>query len=54
MVAEVSSRPTLLFLDDIDVVKSVGNVDIIKANEDKITNETIGSLDPLKRKVIFL
>ena len=50
----ISARPTLLVLDDIDVVKSVNNVDIINANERKILGETIPALDPLKRKVIFL
>lgn len=50
----MSSRPTLLVLDDIDVTKSVNNVDIIRQNEQKITGETIGSLDPLRRKIIFL
>lgn len=51
---EMSSRPTLLILDDIDVTKSVNNVEIINNNEKKILGETIGALDPLRRKIIFL
>lgn len=50
----ISARPTLLILDDIDVVKSVSNIDIINANEKKILWETIAALDPLRRKIIFL
>jgi len=50
----MSSRPTLLILDDIDVMKSVTTSDIINANERKILSETIWALDPLKRKIIFL
>lgn len=50
----MSARPTLLILDDIDVMKSVTTSDIINANERKILSETIGALDPLKRKIIFL
>lgn len=49
-----SARPTLLVLDDIDVIKSVNNVEIINQNEKKILWETISALDPLKRKIIFL
>lgn len=52
--AEMSARPTLLILDDIDITKSVNNVDIINQNEQKIKTETIGALDPLRRKIIFL
>ena len=44
----------MLILDDIDVTKSVSNVDIINSNQKKILGETIPALDPLKRKVIFL
>lgn len=51
---EMSARPTLLVLDDIDVTDSVRNVQIINANEAKIKGETIGALDPLRRKIIFL
>lgn len=51
---EISARPTLLILDDIDVVKSVSNVEIINQNEKKILWETIAALDPLRRKIIFL
>lgn len=54
MQSETSARPTLLILDDIDVVKSVSNVDIINQNEQKIKSETIWALDPLRRKIIFL
>ena len=43
-----------MILDDIDVVKSVNNIDIINSNEKKILSETIAALDPLRRKVIFL
>ena len=50
----MSSRPTLLILDDIDVMKSVTTADIINSNERKILSETIWALDPLKRKIIFL
>jgi len=50
----ISARPTLLVLDDIDVVKSVNSVDIINNNEKKILWETIPALDPLRRKIIFL
>jgi phage terminase large subunit-like protein len=49
-----STRPTLLILDDIDVEKSVQNSDIIEANERKILGETIGALDPVRRRIIFL
>jgi len=49
-----AKRPTLLFLDDIDVEKSVKNIDIIDDNERKISGETIGSLDAKKRQIIFL
>jgi len=51
---EMASRPTLLVLDDIDITKSVNNIDIINQNEKKIMWETIGALDPLRRKIIFL
>lgn len=51
---ERSARPTLLVLDDIDVADSVSNVDVINRNEHKILSETIGALDPLNRKIIFL
>lgn len=54
MQDEISARPTLLILDDIDITKSVNNIDIINQNEQKITTETIGALDPLRRKIIFL
>jgi len=54
MEEEMSARPTLLILDDIDVVKSVTNSDIINQNEKKILGETIPALDPLRRKIIFL
>lgn len=54
MQEETSARPTLLVLDDIDVVKSVSNIDIINQNEQKIKSETIWALDPLRRKIIFL
>lgn len=51
---EMSARPTLLILDDIDVVKSVENIKIIDKNEKKIMGETIPALDPLRRKIVFL
>lgn len=51
---EISSRPTVLILDDIDVLKSVLNVEIINNNERKILGETIAALDPLRRKIVFL
>ena len=50
----ISARPTLLVLDDIDVNKSIANVEIINSNEKKILWETIAALDPLRRKIIFL
>lgn len=50
----MSARPTLLILDDIDVSKSVSNIEIIQQNEKKILGETISALDPLRRKIIFL
>jgi hypothetical protein len=49
-----SVRPTLLILDDIDVEKSVQNETIIDQNERKIIGETMGALDPARRRVIFL
>lgn len=48
------SRPDLLILDDIDVEKSVRNVDIIDNNERKILGETMGALDPTNNRIIFL
>lgn len=54
MKSEMSARPTVLILDDIDIVKSVTNVDIINQNEAKILWETIPALDPLRRKIVFL
>lgn len=47
-------RPSLLILDDIDVEKSVKTESIIDANERKVLGETIGALDPTRRRVIFL
>lgn len=49
-----AKRPTLLFLEDIDVAKSVDNIDIIDKNEKKISGETIGAMDATKRQIIFL
>jgi len=49
-----NSRPTLVIFDDIDVDKSVANPDIIENNERKILGETIGALDPVRRRIIFL
>lgn len=49
-----SSRPTLLVLDDIDVMDSVRNVDIINKNEAKINNETIGAMSKERARIIFL
>ena len=43
-----------MILDDIDVNKSISNVEIINTNEKKILGETIAALDPLRRKIIFL
>ncbi len=48
-----AKRPTLLFLEDIDVAKSVANIEIIDKNEKKISGETIGALDQFKRQIIF-
>jgi len=50
----ISARPTLLVLDDIDVVRSITTLDLINKNEKKILWETIPALDPLRRKIIFL
>jgi len=49
-----STRPTLVILDDIDVEKSVRNIDIIDSNEQKLIGETMGALDPVRRRIIFL
>lgn len=49
-----ANRPSLLILDDIDVEKSVKNIEIIDANIKKIQGETIGALDPMRRQIIFL
>jgi len=49
-----SSRPTLLVLDDIDVMDSVRNVDIIEKNYAKINNETIGAMSKERSRIIFL
>lgn len=44
----------MLILDDIDIDKSTRNVKIIDQNYDKIRGETISSLDPTRRRIIFL
>ena len=49
-----AKRPTLLFLDDVDVNKSVQNIEIIDSNEKRISGETIGALDPVRRQIVFL
>lgn len=49
-----AKRPTLLFLDDVDVNKSVHNIEIIDNNEKRISGETIGALDPIRRQIVFL
>lgn len=49
-----SARPTLLILDDIDVIDAVRNQDIINKNEQKINNETIGAMSKEKARIIFL
>lgn len=49
-----AKRPTLLILDDIDIDTSTRNTDIINANFDKLRTETIGAMDPLRRRIIFL
>lgn len=49
-----TERPDTLVLDDIDVLKSVLNQDIIEKNENKIISETIGAMDPTNRQIIFL
>ncbi len=49
-----STRPTLVVFDDIDVEKSVRNEEIIDQNEKKILWETLGALDPVRRRIIFL
>lgn len=40
--------------DDVDVVKSVMNPEIINQNERKLLWELLGALDPLDHKIIFL
>jgi len=49
-----SARPTLLILDDIDVIDSVRNIDIIDKNEKKINNETIGAMSKEKARILLL
>lgn len=49
-----AKRPTLLFLDDIDIDTSTRNSEIIQANYDKLRTETIGAMDPTRRRIIFL
>lgn len=51
--SEMSARPTLLVLDDVDTSTSVANSDIIDKNYRKITGEMFGALDPLKHRIIF-
>ena len=43
-----------MILDDIDVTKSVKNIEIIDENERKIIGETIGALDPANNRIVFL
>lgn len=50
----IAQRPTLLILDDIDVDKSTKNVRIIDENYERLRSETISSLDPTRRRIIFL
>ena len=49
-----SSRPTMLIIDDIDVMDSVRNTDIIDKNYSKLNNETIGAMSKERSRVIFL
>ena len=49
-----TERPDLLILDDVDVVKSVMNPEIINQNERKLLWELFGALDPLDHKILFL
>lgn len=51
---EQTERPDVLVLDDIDVLRSVMNERVIDKNEHKILNETMGAMDPLNRKIVFL
>jgi phage terminase large subunit-like protein len=53
-ISEKIERPTKVIFDDIDVLKSVTNPAIIERNDHKIVNETMGAMDPLNRKVVFL
>lgn len=48
-----AARPDLLFLDDIDVSKSVENVDIVEKTTRKVKGETIGAMEALNRQIIF-
>lgn len=54
MEQEITSRPTLLVWDDIDVNDSVQNPQVIEKNYKKITGETIEALDQFKRQIIIL
>lgn len=49
-----TERPDLLVLDDVDVIKSVMNPEIINQNERKLLWELFGAIDPLDHKIIFL
>lgn len=52
--SEMSARPTVLILDDVDTSASVANPDIIEKNHRKITGEMFGALDPLHHRIIFM
>lgn len=49
-----ATRPTLLIIDDIDTTDSVKNPRIIDDNWQKLTSETIESLDQFRRRIIVL
>jgi len=49
-----TERPDLLIIDDVDVVKSVMNPEIINQNERKLLWELFGALDPLDHKILLL
>jgi predicted phage terminase large subunit-like protein len=53
-IKEGSSRPTLLFIEDVDTTDSVKNVLIIDQTYEKIMGETIGSLDQFRRRIIVI
>jgi len=54
MDTDQTERPDFLALDDIDVLSSVTSQTTIEQNEHRITDETIGAMDPLNTKIVVL